>query len=129
MKVGYAEDSCTAHEFNVTKYLKPGANLLAVEVYRWSDGSFLEDQDFFRYSGIYRHVMLFSPPQVEIRDFFWNPTLAADFKSGSTTPTSRPLRPARQSPQLPTHNSQLSTSTFPLPVSGPPRIHTSTRSS
>ena len=47
MKVGYAEDSCTAHEFNVTKYLKPGENLLAVEVYRWSDGSFLEDQDFF----------------------------------------------------------------------------------
>ena len=83
MKVGYAEDSCTAHEFNITKYLKPGENLLAVEVYRWSDGSFLEDQDFFRYSGIYRHVMLFSPPQVEIRDFFWKPTLAADFKSAS----------------------------------------------
>jgi len=78
-----AEDSCTAHEFNVTKYLKPGENLLAVEVYRWSDGSFLEDQDFFRYSGIYRHVMLFSPPQVEIRDFFWKPTLAADFKSAT----------------------------------------------
>ena len=80
-KVGFSEDSCTAHEFNVTKFLKPGENLLAVEVYRWSDGAFLEDQDFFRYSGIYRHVMLFSPPQVEIRDFFWKPTFAADFKS------------------------------------------------
>ena len=80
-KVGFSEDSCTAHEFNVTKYLKPGENLLAVEVYRWSDGAFLEDQDFFRYSGIYRHVMLFSPPPVEIRDFFWKPKFAADFSS------------------------------------------------
>ena len=80
-KVGFSEDSCTAHEFNVTKFLKPGENLLAVEVYRWSDGAFLEDQDFFRYSGIYRHVMLFSPPQVEIRDFFWKPKFAADFRS------------------------------------------------
>ena len=152
MKVGYAEDSCTAHEFNVTKYLKPGENLLAVEVYRWSDGAFLEDQDFFRYSGIYRHVMLFSPPQVEIRDFFWNPTLAADFKS-ATVDLSVELRDLddRKATALPsvsatlydadfkavatgkgksaTSNSQLSTSTFPLPVSGPPRIHTSTRSS
>ena len=80
-KVGFSEDSCTAHEFNVTNFLKPGENLLAVEVYRWSDGAFLEDQDFFRYSGIYRHVMLFSPPKVEIRDFFWKPTFAADVKS------------------------------------------------
>lgn len=68
-KVGYSEDSCTAHEFNITSYLKPGENLLAVEVYRWSDGSYLEDQDFFRYSGIYRNVMLFSTPRKEIWDF------------------------------------------------------------
>ena len=81
IKVGFSEDSCTAHEFNVTKYLKPGENLLAVEVYRWSDGSFLEDQDFFRFSGIYRHVMLFSPPEVEIRDFFWKPKFSKDFSS------------------------------------------------
>ena len=70
-KVGFSEDSCTAHEFNVTKFLRPGENLLAVEVYRWSDGAYLEDQDFFRYSGIYRNVMLFSPPPVEIRDFYF----------------------------------------------------------
>ena len=80
-KVGFSEDSCTAHEFNVTKYLRPGENQLAVEVYRWSDGAYLEDQDFFRYSGIYRTVMLFSPPQVEIRDFFFKYDLAPDFKS------------------------------------------------
>lgn len=80
-KVGFSEDSCTAHEFNVTKFLKPGENLLAVEVYRWCDGAFLEDQDFFRYSGIFRHVMLFAPPKVEIRDFFWKPKFSKDFLS------------------------------------------------
>ena len=80
-KVGYAEDSTTAHEFNVTPYLVEGENLLAVEVYRWSDGAFLEDQDFFRYSGIFRNVMLYSPPPVEIRDFFWKPEFSKDFKS------------------------------------------------
>lgn len=82
-KVGYSEDSCTAHEFNVTKYLRTGENLLAVEVYRWSDGSYLEDQDYFRYSGIYRSVMLFSPPPVEIRDFFWKPSFADGFSRAS----------------------------------------------
>jgi len=68
-KVGFSEDSCTAHEFDITKYLSPDSNLLAVEVYRWSDGAYLEDQDFFRYSGIFRNVMLYSTPQAEIWDF------------------------------------------------------------
>ena len=45
-------------EFNITKYLKPGNNLIAVEVYRWSDGSYIEDQDFWRMSGIFRDVTL-----------------------------------------------------------------------
>ena len=84
-KVGFSEDSCTAHEFNVTPYLDTSRadapNTLAVEVYRWSDGAYLEDQDFFRFSGIYRSVLLFSPPPVEIRDFFFRYDLAADFKS------------------------------------------------
>ncbi|MBQ0031595.1 MAG: DUF4981 domain-containing protein [bacterium] len=68
-KVGFSEDSCTAHEFNITSYLTAGDNLLAVEAYRWSDGSYLEDQDFFRYSGIYRGVMIFATPKAEIWDF------------------------------------------------------------
>jgi len=69
-KVGFSEDSCTAHEFNITKCLTPSnTNTLAVEVYRWSDGAYLEDQDFFRYSGIYRNVMLYSTPKAEIWDF------------------------------------------------------------
>jgi beta-galactosidase len=69
-KVGYSQDSMTPAEFNITQYLKSGENTLAVEVYRWSDGSYLEDQDMWRLSGIYRNVYLFATPQVHIRDFF-----------------------------------------------------------
>ncbi len=69
-KVGYAEDSKLPSEFNVTQYLRDGDNLLAVEVYRWCDGSFLEDQDMFRFSGIYRDVCLFATPKVRLDDFF-----------------------------------------------------------
>lgn len=68
-KVGYAEDSYTPDEFRITDYLKPGVNTLAVEVYRWSDGSWLEDQDFTRLSGIFRDVYLYSTPKVHMRDF------------------------------------------------------------
>jgi beta-galactosidase len=68
-KVGYSQGSRTPAEFNVTKYLKPGKNVLAAEVYRWSDGSYLEDQDFWRLSGIYRDVYLWSTAQSHIRDF------------------------------------------------------------
>ncbi len=69
-KVGYSQGSMTPAEFNITKFVKLGKNQLAVEVYRWSDGSYLEDQDMWRFSGIYRDVFLFSTPQVHIRDFF-----------------------------------------------------------
>jgi beta-galactosidase len=67
--VGFGKDCRTPVEFNITSLLKPGENTLAVEVYRWSDGSYLEDQDFWRLSGIYRDVYLFSTPPVHIRDF------------------------------------------------------------
>ncbi len=68
-RVGYNEDSRTVAEFNITQYVKPGRNLMAVEVYRFSDGSFLEDQDMFRLSGIYRDVYLWSTANTHIRDF------------------------------------------------------------
>src|SRR5437867_1901295 len=55
-RVGYSQDSMTAAEFEITKFARPGHNQLAVEVYRWSDGSYLEDQDMWRLSGIYRSV-------------------------------------------------------------------------
>ena len=69
-KVGYSQDSRTAAEFDITSYLNDkGENIVAAEVYRYSDGSYLEDQDFWRLSGIYRNVYLYSTPKVEIRDF------------------------------------------------------------
>ena len=69
-KVGYSQGSRLPAEFNLTPYLKPGSNVLAVEVYRWCDGSYLENQDTWRLSGIYRDVYLFATPQVHIADFF-----------------------------------------------------------
>jgi beta-galactosidase len=69
-KVGSSKDSMTAAEFDITPFLREGSNLLAVEVYRWCDGSYLEDQDTWRLSGIYRDVYLFSTPEVHVRDFF-----------------------------------------------------------
>lgn len=69
--VGYSEDSYTPAEFNITNYLKPAGekNTIAVQVFRWSDGSWLEDQDFIRLSGIFRDVYLYSKSDVEIFDF------------------------------------------------------------
>ncbi len=68
-KVGYSQGSRTPAEFNITPFLQQGNNILAAEVYRWSDGSYLECQDFWRLSGIYRNVYLYSTPSVHIRDF------------------------------------------------------------
>ena len=67
-RVGYSEDSRTPAEFNITRYLKDGENLLAVEVYRWSDASYLEDQDFWRLSGIFRDVTLWSTGALHVTD-------------------------------------------------------------
>lgn len=69
-RVGYSENSMSPAEFNITRYLQPGKNLLAVEVYKWSDGSYLEDQDMFRFSGIHRSVSLYATPALRIRNFF-----------------------------------------------------------
>ena len=68
-KVGYSEDSKTPAEFNITSYIKPGKNTLAVEVYKWSDASYLEDQDFWRMGGITRDVFLMARDPRHIRDF------------------------------------------------------------
>ncbi len=68
--VGYSEGSRTPAEFDVTPYVHAGENLVAVMVLRWSDGSYLEDQDMWRLSGIYRDVYLYLAPEVRIRDFF-----------------------------------------------------------
>lgn len=68
--VGYSEDTFTPAEFDITAYLTEGENKLAVEVYRWCDASWLENQDFWRLSGIFRGVYLHSPSPVQIADFF-----------------------------------------------------------
>jgi beta-galactosidase len=68
-KVGYSQGSRLPAEFDITDYIKPGENLVAAEVYKYSDGSYLECQDFWRLSGIFRDVELVSRPQVHIRDF------------------------------------------------------------
>lgn len=81
-KVGYSQGSRTPGEFNITDYLQKGTNQLAVEVYRWSDGSYLEDQDFWRLSGIFRNVYLYSTPQVHIRDFNITSTLDESHRNG-----------------------------------------------
>jgi beta-galactosidase len=79
-KVGYSQGSKTPAEFNITRYLNKKENILAVEVYRWSDGSYLECQDFWRLSGIHRDVYLYSTPDLHIRDFELTAELDAEYK-------------------------------------------------
>ena len=67
-RVGYSQGSMEPSEFNVTKYLKSGENQIAVEVYKYSDGSYLEDQDFWRFGGIHRDVLLYHTPDIRLRD-------------------------------------------------------------
>ena len=81
-KVGYSQGSKLPAEFDITKYVRPGDNLLSIEVYRWSDGSYLECQDFWRISGIERDVFLWSSPKVHIRDYFAKTKLTDDFTEG-----------------------------------------------
>ncbi|WP_298333030.1 glycoside hydrolase family 2 TIM barrel-domain containing protein [Asticcacaulis sp.] len=81
-KVGYSEDSKLPSEFNVTKFLKPGQNDIALEIYRYADGSYLEDQDFWRLSGIERSVYLYAEPKTRLRDFTVRATLDKTYTDG-----------------------------------------------
>jgi beta-galactosidase len=80
-KVGYSQGSMTPAEFNISGFVRPGINTLAVEVYRWSDGSYLEDQDFWRLSGIYRDVYLYAKPVATLWDVFLKHQLSDNLKS------------------------------------------------
>ncbi|MGH4028376.1 glycoside hydrolase family 2 TIM barrel-domain containing protein [Actinomycetota bacterium Odt1-20B] len=86
-KVGYSEDSYTPAEFDVTAHLKPGTNSLAVEVYRWSDGSWLEDQDMIDLSGIFRDVYLYAIPAVHVQDLFVQTDLDAAYRDATLSVT------------------------------------------
>lgn len=79
--VGYAEDSFTPSEFDLTPYIREKDNLLAVEVHKWSSAAFLEDQDFFRFFGIFRDVKLYGKPGVHVEDIWAKPVLKEDIKS------------------------------------------------
>lgn len=81
-KVGMTKASKTPAEFNVTDYLKEGENLLAVQVYRWHDGSYMEDQDFWRLTGIERDVFLQAYPKLTVWDFFLNSSLDSSYRNG-----------------------------------------------
>ena len=81
-KVGMSKVAKSPAEFNITRYLKPGKNLLAVQVFRWHDGSYLEDQDFFRLSGIERDVYLTAVPRTTVWDFFVKADLDNQYKNG-----------------------------------------------
>lgn len=81
--LGYAEDSFLSSEFNITPYLQSGENILSVQVMRWTDGSFLEDQDHWRLSGIHREVMLLAEPKLRIADFFVQTKLDKDYKDAT----------------------------------------------
>jgi beta-galactosidase len=82
VKLGYSEDAKTPVEFDVTGKLKDGENTLAMEVYRWCDGSYLEDQDFFRLSGIERDVYLYATPNVYVNDYFVKTDLINNYSDG-----------------------------------------------
>ena len=82
-KVGYNEDSMTPAEYNITGMLRAGDNLLAVQVLNWSDGSWLEDQDFWRLSGIYRDVFLYATPSQHIRDYFVTTDLDGQYRDAT----------------------------------------------
>jgi len=81
-KVGYSQGSKLPAEFDITPYIKEGENKLALEVYRWSDGSYLECQDFWRISGIERDVYLWSAPKTHVYDFFAHATLDDNYQNG-----------------------------------------------
>ena len=81
--LGYGEDSCLPSEFNVTPYLQKGENIVSVQVIRWSDASYLEDQDQWRLSGIQREVMLLAEPKLRIADFFYQTKLDKQYQDAT----------------------------------------------
>lgn len=81
-KVGYSQVMKCPVEFDITKYLRSGKNTIAIEAYRWTDGSYLEDQDFWRLSGFDRGLYLYSTAKTRIQDFFAHPDLDSNYKNG-----------------------------------------------
>ncbi len=106
-KVGYSQGSRTPAEFNITSYLQDGENTLAAEVYRHSDGAYLECQDFWRLSGIYRNVYLQAAPKLHIQDFFVNTDLDADYKDATFRVDAQVINYAADAADAPTLEVEL----------------------
>jgi len=98
-RVGFSKDSKTPAEWNITPFLSEGENTLAVEVYRWSDGSYLECQDFWRLAGIERDVFIFAAPRIRISDIFIRASLDESYKDGLLDLEAEVDRPAGSQPQ------------------------------
>lgn len=98
-QVGYSQDSHLPAEFDITEYVQPGTNVLAAQVYRWSDGVYLEDQDHWRLAGLHRSVYLYATPQVHISDFWVNTDLDAAYRDATlrvrVTVTNKGQEPAK----------------------------------
>ncbi|WP_413071662.1 glycoside hydrolase family 2 TIM barrel-domain containing protein [Sphingomonas sp. 1P08PE] len=96
-EVGYSEDSKLPSEFDVTRFVKPGRNSVSIQIHRWSDGSYLEDQDFWRVSGIEREVFLMAAPKTRVRDIYVHAGLDKAYRDGvlsadlAITPSARPM--------------------------------------
>jgi beta-galactosidase len=88
-KVGYSVNSRNVAEFNITKYVRPGKNMVAVEVYRYNTGTYLEDQDMWRLSGIFRNVGIWSAPVQHIRDFFVKTDLDDQYRNANLEVTAK----------------------------------------
>lgn len=84
-EVGYSEDSFLPSEFKITDYVNKGKNIIAVQIYRFTSGSLLEDQDFWRLTGINRDVFLWSAPKTQIRDYFFQADLDRQYKDATVT--------------------------------------------
>ena len=95
--VGYSENTFTDHEFNITDKLRSGENNISLQVFRWCDGSWMEDQDFIRLAGIYRDAYIYALPKVHIQDFFVHSSVTSDYK----TATFRCLHGSRTLQRLP----------------------------
>ena len=94
--IGYAEDSFTPSEFDLTPYVKEKGNVLAVQVHKMSTAAFLEDQDFFRFFGIFRNVTLKAIPDVHLEDVWFKPVLNQDNESGSVSVSMKVSAPDSQ---------------------------------
>lgn len=83
--VGYSQGSMTPHEFDITDYVEDGENQVTAVVWRYSDGTYLEDQDMWFFSGIYREVYLYAEPKVTIRDFYMKADLDEKYCDADTS--------------------------------------------